>query len=406
MATVWIINQYASTPETGMGGRHFYLSEELVKLGYTVYLIAASANHLLHTPPILDGRFTFRKESGFNFIWVRMPDYSGAHSKQRALNWFLFPYRLQQLSKIIPEKPDAILCSSPSLIDFLGAERLSKKYKARLLFEVRDIWPLTLIELGGYSKKHPFIKFLQWVENRAYRKSDKVLSNLKNSNSHMEKHGLKPEKFTWISNGFSLREVSEKREISSITKGKIPKNKFIVGYAGTFGLANDLSSLLGAAEILKDRTDIHFVLVGGGREKSDIEKWIKQNKLNNITLIDPIPKIQIQSMLENFDVLTVGVKKEPMYRFGVSPNKLFDYLYAAKPIIYHIESGEFTPINDANCGFEVQSQNPHAISDAILKLYRMSAEERLRLGSNGRKAALEQYEYGKLAKKLAQELFD
>lgn len=137
--TIWIIHQYASTSETGMGGRHFYLADELGKLGYKVYVIAAGYTHLLRKPPALKDRFSFEAQDNFTFVWVNMPEYKEAHSKQRVLNWFLFPWRLQKLAKIIPDKPDAILCSSPSPIAFLGAEKLAKKFKARLVFEVRDI---------------------------------------------------------------------------------------------------------------------------------------------------------------------------------------------------------------------------------------------------------------------------
>src|SRR5699024_9089121 len=153
--TIWIIHQYASTPETGMGGRHYYLADELGKMGHKVYVIASSANHLLRNSPELTGNYTFEARENFTFVWVKMPEYKEAHSKQRAINWLLFPWKIQKLSKIIADKPDAILSSSPSPIAFLGAERLAKKFKARLVFEVRDIWPLTLIELGGYSPKHP-----------------------------------------------------------------------------------------------------------------------------------------------------------------------------------------------------------------------------------------------------------
>ncbi|MBF4317793.1 glycosyltransferase WbuB, partial [Vibrio anguillarum] len=157
--TVWIVQQYASTPATGIGGRHYYLGRELVKLGYKVYLIASASHHLLREKPVLNQPFKIETlEEGFYFVWVNMPDYTEAHSKQRALNWFLFPWQIQKLARKIADKPDAVLSSSPSLIAFLGAQRLAKKFKARLVFEVRDIWPLTLTEIGGYSPKHHFIR--------------------------------------------------------------------------------------------------------------------------------------------------------------------------------------------------------------------------------------------------------
>lgn len=406
MKTIWIINQYASTPETGYGGRTFYLAGELAKKGHKVYVIASAENHLLHTKPHAPNNVTFEPINGFTFVWIKMPAYDAAHSKQRALNWFIFSWRILKLSQFINHKPDVVLCSSPSVISFLGAQKLAKKFSAKLIFEVRDIWPLTLTEIGGFSPKHPFIRLIQWVENKAYRDSDHVISNLKNSIEHMIDHGLSKEKFTWIPNGFSLDEVVNSLPLHESVLNQLPKNKFIVGYAGTFGLANDLYNLIDAADILKNNKNIEFVFVGGGKDKNDLISYIENKNLKNINFIDFIKKQQIQSMLSNFDVLAIGAKKEPMYRFGVSPNKLFDYLYAAKPIVYYIESGKYNPIRDAEAGIEVASNDASALADAILSIYEMSEVERKRMGENGRKAALEEYEYGMLARKLEKVIFN
>lgn len=406
MKTVWIVHQYASTVETGIGGRHFYLAQELSKLGYKVYVIASSANHLLHNKPNITGEITFEDVEGFTFVWVKMPDYKAAHSKQRALNWFLFPLRIQAVSKLLPNKPDAILCSSPSPIAFLGAKRLAKKFSARLVFEVRDIWPLTLIEVGGYSKKHPFIRFMQWIENKAYCESDRVISNLKYSVDHMAKHGLSRDKFTWIPNGFSLDEVKRPIPLSKDVLDKLPQNSFIVGYTGTFGLANDLFTLIDAAEILKGYSEIRFVLVGGGKDKELLDEYINEKKLRNITVLDFINKRQVQSMLFEFDALAIGAKKEALYQYGVSPNKLYDYLYAGKPILYYIESGKYRPINDYKCGVEVPSENPQALAKAVLEVYNLSNSQRNAMSENARGAVLNEYEYSVLAKKLSKVLFE
>lgn len=401
--TIWIVHQYASTTETGMGGRHFYLAQELAKQGHKVYVIVSSANHLLHTVPKLTGDFTFEPVAGFTFVWVKMPRYSEAHSKQRALNWFLFPWRIQKLAKLIKDKPDAVLCSSPSPIAFLGAQRLAKKFNAKLVLEVRDIWPLTLTEVGGYSPKHPFIRFMQWVENKAYRDSDKVVSNLKNSVEHMVEHGLNRDKFTWVANGFSLDEVNQKVPLSKEAEQQLPKNKFIVGYTGTLGVANSMDILLKAAELLKDNADIAFVLVGRGKEKETLQAQAHEKNLTNVTFIDPIPKVQIQAMLNQFDACYIGWLKDDLYRFGIGANKIPEYLYSGKPVI-HAYSGECDPIAEFQAGICTEAENPRALAAAILQLYQMPEEQRQQMGENGRKAALEKYEYGMLAKKLAKVL--
>lgn len=402
--TVWIIHQYASTPSTGMGGRHFYLAEELANQGYKVYIIASNANHLLRKTPHLADKYEFESISGFTFVWVKMPQYTDAHSRQRALNWFLFPWRIQQLAKIIPDKPNAILCSSPSPIAFLGAQRLAKHFNAQLVFEVRDIWPLTLTEIGGYSKNHPFIGFMQWVENKAYRDSDRVVSNLKGSVKHMIDHGLDRKKFYWIPNGISLKEVDTKYPLDIEILNKIPKNKFIIGYTGTLGEANAMQYLIEAARILKSHQNIHFVIVGSGKYKSKLIEMSNDLHITNITFLDPILKSQVPSILDKFDACYLGWHNIKLYKYGIGANKIPEYLYSGKPII-HSFSGNDDPIKKYNAGISVEAENPQAIADAVLKLYELPKDERTKLGKNGHDLAIAQYDYTKLAKELAEVLF-
>ena len=401
--TFWLINQYASTPETGMGGRHYYLAKELAKQGHKVYLIAAGFTHLLREPPKLEQDFTVQPiAENFNFVWIKMPEYIDAHDKKRVLNWFRFAWKLLKLPKVIADKPDAVLVSSPAPFMFLGAQRLAKKFKAKLAFEVRDIWPLTLIELGGYSPSHPFIRLMQWVEDKAYRDSDVVLSNLPNAVEHMVQRGMDKAKFTWIPNGFDLDEVSQTQPIAESVVNSLPKDKFIIGYTGTLGVANALDTLIEAAGLLKDETDIAFVLVGGGKEKPGLVE--KAQSLNNVIFIEPIKKAQIQTMLKEFDLCFIGLTKDPLFRFGVSPNKLFDYFYAAKPILYAIDSGKYKPVNEAKAGLSILAEDPQAIAEAVLKLKAMSTQERAELGQNGRNYAIQNHDYAKLAEKLAKVL--
>lgn len=402
---IWIINQYGSTPSTGLGGRHFYFSQELAKQGHNVYEIASTANHLLHTQPSIVKNIDFESISGFTFVWVKMPRYVGAHSKQRVLNWFLFPWRIQKLAKLIKDKPDVILCSSPSPLVFLGAQRLAKRFSSRLVFEVRDIWPLTLTEIGGYSVKHPLVRLMQWVEDKAYRDSDRVVSNLKNSIEHMVQHGLERDKFTWVANGFSLEEVRKKVPLSETLEQQLPKGKFIVGYTGTLGVANSMGTLVDAAEMLRAYTSIVFVLVGNGKEKERLASIVNAKKLQNIIFIEPIPKVQIQAMLSKFDACFIGWIKDDIYRFGIAANKIPEYLYSGKPIV-HAYSGACDPVAKYNAGVLAEAENPEQLSDAILRLFQMTKAERKKMGDNGREAALEEYEYGMLAKKMARVLLD
>lgn len=403
---VWIINQYAATPNEGIGGRSYYFSESLSSIDVEVYLISASYTHLLRKPPKINKSIELIKlKENFNFVWLKVPSYTESHSKQRIINWFIFAAKILKLKSLLP-KPDVVIYSSPSLVGYLGAERVAKDMDVPLVFEVRDIWPLTLIELGNYSINHPFIKFLQYIEDRAYRNADIVVSNLKNAVEHMQSRGMDKVKFNWIPNGFLKQEVENANSLEQSTLNQLPKNKFVIGYAGTFGLANALESYINAAKILKDYEDIAFVLVGQGKLKEKLVEQVDKLNLSNVYFVDSIPKSQIQSLLKQFDVCYIGLTKDPLFRFGVSPNKLFDYLYAGKPIIYAIDSGKYTPILDAGAGIQVEPENEKQISEAVLELYHLSPGEREEMGNKGKNTALNSYEYNSLAKKLMNIIFE
>ncbi|WP_425918249.1 glycosyltransferase family 4 protein [Acinetobacter sp. TSRC1-2] len=398
--TIWIINQYSSTPETGIAGRSYYLSDELSKLGFKVYLIAASNHHLLRLPKLLDSEYLIENiNDNFSFVWVNTLKYEEAHSKKRVLNWFRFSHKVKKISSFIKEKPDVILFSSPSPIGSLGATYLSKYFKVPFIFEVRDIWPLTLVELGGYSENHPFIRFMQWIEDRAYKKSKYVFSNLFNAVEHLKSRGFSSEKFHWIPNGISLAEVSDKEDLEIDILEKIPKNKFIIGYTGTLGVANAMDDLIEAANIIPINNNIHFVIVGSGKEKEILIRQAKSLNLDNITFIDSIPKKQIQSILALFDICYIGWKKNSLYRFGIAPNKLPEYLYSKKPII-HAFSGKGDLVTQANAGIIVEAENPKAIAEGIMNIYNLTNTQREKLGENGQNFVIENLTYKKIAKKI------
>ena len=403
--TFWFVNQYSSTPETAMGGRHYYLAQELAKKGHQVYVIAGSYSHLLRNPKQFEEQYLVEEIiPNFSFVWINLPEYQEAHSKQRVLNWFKFSWLLRNMSNVIPAKPDVILYSSPSLIGYLGAKYLANKFRVPFIFEVRDIWPLTLMELGGHSPNHPFIKLMQWIEDRAYKKADYVFSNLYNAVEHMRSRGLDTHKFHWIPNGVSLEEVSQKQELSSETLAQLPQNKFIIGYTGTIGIANAIDDLIEAAQILSNNTQLHFVLVGSGKEKENLVQKVRSLGLQNITFIDAIPKKQIQSMLELFDICYIGWQKNSLYRFGIAPNKLPEYLYAGKPII-HAFSGKGDIVQQAQAGITIEAEDPQAIVGAVQQLYTLTEEQRLQLGASGKQFVLQHLEYAMIAEKLENIVF-
>jgi glycosyltransferase involved in cell wall biosynthesis len=397
--TFYIINQYASTPETGTAVRHYNLAKELAKMGHKVYLIAASYNHLLLTPPYLKDDYRIDDISGFKFVWIRMPRYAYSHSKIRVLNWFIFAWKILKLSKIISDKANTIIYSSPSLVPFLGAYLLARKLNSKLVWDIRDLWPLTLIELGKISKLHPFILFLQWLENFACRKSDFIISNLPMVYNYLLKKGVKKSSFSWIPNGLSIENYRKKNFLNLKTKKQLPLKKFIIGYAGSLGISNAPKPLLDAVLLTRNDKNIHYVLVGNGGLRKTIEEFILNNKLTNITLLNAIPKNEIPSLLKYFDICYAGFNKSSLYKYGTALNKLPEYFMSGKPILFSINS-PYKPVNKAKAGFTVPAEDTKAIVRAIYKLKKMSLIKRRQLGKNGQNYAIKNFDYVKIAKNL------
>lgn len=396
--TIWIINQYAGSPHHGMNFRSYYLAKELINEGSEVTIFSGSFSHLFSNSPQVSSTFTKESLDGIDYIWVKTPKYEASKSFKRLVSMLIFSLKLFLFNPFSLKKPDVIIISSLSLFPILNAYLWSKLLKTKLIFEVRDIWPLTLIELGNVSKYNPLVLLLAWLEKLGYKKADYVVSLLPKAKEHMIAKGLDEKKFIYIPNGINLQELKNPEPLEPHIISQIPQNKFIVGYAGTLGIANALEYFLEAALLLENQTDIHFVLVGNGSEKESLVNYTKTKQLYNVTFIDAIAKKQIQSMLQYFDICYIGWHHYPLYRFGISANKLYDYMYAQKPILHSVDAGN-DPIAEAECGISVAPENIQEIVNAILEFYQMNDDERATLGKKAKEYVVKHHSYEILALK-------
>jgi glycosyltransferase involved in cell wall biosynthesis len=394
---IWIISQESSTPDTGYGGRSYYFAQEFVNKGYNVSLILSSSSHMLRLKPCgYKEKIAIEEHDGLKVIWVKTIDYKGANNNKRVFGWFLFALKLLQIRKIVGHKPDTIIYSSPPLIPFIGALLLKTLFKAKLIFEVRDIWPLTLTEIGGISTKHPFIVLSSLVERLAYKFADKIVSNLQFADEHIKTKYAGLNKFTWIANGIS--ETNVLNEVESNLISVLPKNKFIIGYTGSIGKANFLEQLIDAAEVLKENHKIQFIIVGDGAEKKYLHEKVVALKLSNVLFFNAVPKNEVQSVISSFDICYLGCESIDLYKYGISPNKLSEYMYAGKPVLLSY-SGEGEIIQSNNAGLTVDAENTELITKAILKFQQLNATELKRMGENGKRYVKDNLTYKVLADK-------
>ncbi len=395
---IWIINETIGSRIHGMVFRPYYFAKEFVKLGHKVTIFSGSYTHIFSKLPEVEGFSSTENIDGIDYCWIKTPRYGKSQSLGRIINAFTFVAKMFLLRKKRFGRPDAVIVTSPTPFSILNGYRLKKRTGAKLIFEVRDIWPLTLTEIGRLTVRHPLIRFSQFFENFSYKKSDKVVSVLPNAFEHMKDHGLTEEKYVSIPNGIDLEEVENISPLPEETLAKIPRDKFIVTYAGKFGISNNLTSVLEAAETLKNNEKILFLLVGNGPEKENYLKIISDKGLSNVLILDPVPKSSVQSLLAISNVCYIGLTKSPLFRFGVSPNKLFDYLYSGKPIIYAIEAANDI-VSEAKCGISIRSENADEIVKAVETLYGKTPEELAEMGKRGHDYVIANHSYSELAKK-------
>jgi glycosyltransferase involved in cell wall biosynthesis len=405
---ILLINHYAGTPELGMEFRPYYLAREWIKAGNRVTIVAASFAHVRNKQPVVDVSFSEELIDDIRYVWLRTPAYKG-NGARRILNMCVFVTTLFSQSKQVAARytPDVVIASSTYPLDIYPARRIASFSRAKLVYEVHDLWPLSPIELGGMSPRHPFIMVIQAAEDYAYRVSDKVVSMLPMAKPHMVKHGMNPDKFSYVPNGIVIEEWLLNRstlpsEHTATIENLRAKCKFIVGYAGAHGLANALQHLIRAASKLEAQS-IGIILVGDGAEKDDLVKMTSDMKLRNVVFLPPVPKAMIPELLSRMDALYIGLSRCSLFRFGISPNKLMDYMMAGKPVIYAIEAGN-NMIAEAGCGLSVPVESSDAIVEAATKLAAMHKDALDSMGKKGRDYVIAHHDYRVLAKKFLESL--
>ena len=395
------IEHYAGSSEMGMEFRPYYLSREWVKMGHKVTIIAGDYSHLRKKNPSVDKDWQIEIIDGINYVWLKTGRYEG-NGVARALTMERFVRKIWTHSSIIAKKwmPDVVIASSTYPLDTYPARSIAKKAKAKYVHEVHDMWPATLYEVGGMSKKHPFVVVMQSAENYAYKHCDKCIALLPYSKDYMVEHGLKPEKFVNIQNGIVEEEWEDPEPIPEEHKKFFEehKDKYIVGYFGGHALSNALDKSLDVAkEVMKkgDKETI-FVFVGDGVEKKKLIERAKKESINNAYFLPPVSKKSVPNLINHFNCSYMTGLPSPLYRFGLCLNKMYDSMMAGIPIICAFDAPD-TLVKIYECGYQCDPSDVSEVVKSIEKLKGLSVERQRQLGINGRNAVINNFTYNKLA---------
>ena len=399
MKKAWILNHYASEPSMSGGTRHFNLAKCLKQHDWDVTLIVSSVIHNKNIQR-LNTKEKRRIETfeGVSYLWLKTSLYTG-NGINRIKNMLEYSWAVLKKRNIsLLDKPDIIIGSSVHPFAVLSAYILAKRYKVSFIFEVRDLWPQTLIDMKLIKKNGLFAKMMRQMESFLYKKADRIVTLLPYAHEYIESMGVEQYKIVYIPNGantedFNCIPISHLNDI------------FTLMYMGALGEANDIQTTLYAAKILQSKNiskKLHFRLIGDGPLKQNLIDLSAKLGLDEsyVSFENSIPKAEVPKKLRETDACIITLKNLPVFKYGLSPNKLFDYMAAEKPIII-TSNDEGNPVKEAQCGITSLPEDPDDLANNILKLLSLSNDELLNMGRNGRNYLEQNHDYKVLAERLA-----
>jgi glycosyltransferase involved in cell wall biosynthesis len=400
---VWIVNQYAISPDLPGGTRHYDLATELTRRGIAVKIFAADVNLALRQHVRLRGGELFKRERAgdVEFVWIDSALYR-RNDWRRAWNMFSFYRNAILVGKTIgqSEPPAVIIGSSPHPLAALAALRLSRRLGASFVLEVRDLWPQSLIDGRGFSNRHPLMMAMRMVESYLYRKATRIIVLARGSIDYIAGRGFPRQRIIFIPNGVHVGHFQ-----TTLSRDEARQHygfkDFTVVYAGAHGPANALETILFAAERTAD-LPVTFVLVGSGPSKDDLVAKASSRKLTNVRFLEPISKNDIPNLLLAADAGAITLRDYSTYSYGISPNKLFDYMAAALPVICSVRGDMASIVKDAGCGIPVPPEDPEALASAVRTLRGMPEVELRLLGNAGRNYVTRHFSREVLAERLFQ----
>ncbi len=384
---VLFISHFAGSAHHGMVTRNYNWAVELVRRGHDVTIIAASYSHYRAKQPDMGAKaMKHEKIDGVHYIWVKCPHYNGNSSIGRIIAMASFSMRVQTIIKRTNKKYDLVVASSPHPFVIYPAAAIAKRNNAKLIYDIRDLWPLTLTEIGNIKPWHPFIWLLQRAEDFACRHADLVTAVPQNCQPYLQSRGLDSHKFLSVGNGYLVNENMDAEVIpishQNLIEDLRQKSAFIIGYAGALGLANAMHVAI--ESIAKTNNKVHLVIVGTGNNLVDLQSLaLKLNIQDRVHFLEVIPYSQVAHFLYQVDCTYIGAINSPLYKWGASPTKVNDYLAAAKPILYAVGDPN-NPVEISGCGISCRGEDIDHIASAMNDISAMPIDDLTSMGEKGK----------------------
>ena len=396
--TIWIVNEY--NPPGAPRTRQTVLSQLLEERGYNVYLICGSIDHKTGNNMMnKDEKIKKVRYDGAKFIMIRTSKYRKTY--ERVAVAVQFQHRVWKYRTMLP-KPDVIVSDFAGLFGnvFLKWKR---KYGTRIIYDILDLWPEGFVDLG-YIKRNSWVaKTLYRKEHKSYREADGIIFSMQGGGDYIVDKGWSKEtggdvdtsNIGYLNNGVDIEAVDRQRDRFIINDKDLDNELFKVVYLGSISTTNGVGILVETARVLKNRNidDVIILVYGFGNEEEKLKRLVNSYGLTNIRFKGKLDKEYAMNLLSRGDLNVFSFKDSSLWKYGVSPNKLFMYFASGKPVLSTIKPN-YDLVEGKKAGISVNN-DPEIVADAIIEYSRMDREEYDEYCNNARRVA-EEYDYKKL----------
>jgi glycosyltransferase involved in cell wall biosynthesis len=360
---VFWVNQFAVPPDQPGGTRHYDMAGELDRLGHDVRLLASDLS--LH-----ERRYSRRRSAwdlrvlsetigDVGFEWLPAGSYE-RNDWRRVASMMVFAIAALGRLLVTRRHPgDVVIGSSPHLLGAAGAWAGARITRRRFILEVRDLWPESYTAVAGSGGAQE--RLLRTLADWLYRHSDHIVILAEGSRANVVDHGGPTERISFIPNGVDLDSFP------TVDHEVGPRIRFV--YAGAHGPANGLEVAVDAAAEVQRRgcSDIDVVLVGDGPAKAELLERARRTAAP-VTFLAPVPKIEIPGLFGSMDAGLMLLADTELFSYGVSPNKLFDYLAADLPVVTNVPGFVTEVVEEAGAGFAVAPDDACALADGLIAM--------------------------------------
>ena len=398
---IWLINHYAVPPKYYPLARPTLFAKNLMAMGHTVTIFAASSVHNSDVNLITDGR-KWREETvdGVHYVYIRCCDYQGSGLK-RIYNICEFAWKLPGVCKQFP-KPDAIVATSMPPTSCAMGVRMGRKWGCKTVAEIADLWPESIVAYDIAGPHNPAVLALRRLEKWIYKKADAVVFTMEGAYDYITEQGWEKDiprsKVYYINNGVDLEQFDYNKEHFRVDDPDLDDpDTFKVVYAGSIRLANHVGLIVDAAKKVKDPR-IRFLIWGAGDEVEPLRRRVIDEKITNVVIKGRANKNEIPYITSRADATIMHPASSKVLRFGVSYNKMFEALAAGRPIVSPF-SCKYNPATQRNAGVSCEDGDAADIAASVEKIASLPSEEYRALCVNARNGA-EDYDFRVLTQKL------